>query len=68
MSRISVNKSVQMSELIMSAGRNDFVTNFYHLTKENFVVVLYEFVHTLHVSNVTDSEEEVKPAAVTSLI
>jgi hypothetical protein len=66
MSRISVNKSVQMSEL-MSAGRKDFVTNFYHLTKENFVVVLYEFVHTLHVLNVTDSEEEVKPAAVTSL-
>jgi hypothetical protein len=54
--------------VLMSTRRNGFVTNFYNLMKENCTVVLYKFIHTLHILNSADSEEEVKPGTVTRLI
>jgi hypothetical protein len=54
--------------VLMSTRRNGFVTNFYNLMKEICAVVLYKFIHTLHILNFTDSEEEVKAETVTRLI
>jgi hypothetical protein len=54
--------------VLMFTRRNGFVTNFYNLMKENCTVVLYKFIHTLHILNFTDSEEEAKPGTVTRLI